>query len=74
MEFLNKLSAWLNKKFEVFGQFVSENWVVYWVVLAIITAGGFIGHFFGWAFSLFVPGFFVYAGWLMKRKHEKSVK
>ena len=72
MKFFDKINNWLNDVYATFGRFVSENWAVYWMVAAIIAFGGFIGHFFGWPFSLFVPAFFVYAGWLMKRKYEKS--
>jgi len=74
MEFLNKVSDWLNGVYATFGRFVSEHWALYWAVLAIIALGGFIGHFFGWPFSLFVPGFFVYAGWLMKNRYERANK
>jgi hypothetical protein len=74
MKFFDEISTWLNDVYATFGQFVSKNWAVYWLVAAIIAGGGIIGDLFGWPFSLFVPGFFVYAGWLMKRKYEKSVK
>lgn len=66
-----KITEWLNEIYATFGKFVAEHWVAYWGVLAIITAGGFIGHFFGWAFSLFVPAWFVFVGWVLSRKYKK---
>jgi hypothetical protein len=71
MSVFDKVSDWLDGVYESFGKFVSEHWVTYWVALAVVTAGGFLGHFFGWPFSLFVPGWFVFVGWIFKRKYEK---
>lgn len=70
----DKISKWLDGLYLTFGKFVSEHWKAYWIVLAIIAGGGFLGHFFGWPFSLFVPGWFVFVGWVMSRKYKKSRK
>jgi cell division protein FtsX len=70
MSIFDKVSDWLNGVYGTFGKFVSENWKTYYAALAVVTAGGFLGHFFGWPFSLFVPGWFVFVGWIFKRKYE----
>lgn len=72
MSVFDNVSDWLNDIYESFGKFVSEHWFMYWVALAIVAAGGVIGDLFGWPFSLFVPGWFVLVGWVMKRKYDKS--
>jgi hypothetical protein len=58
--------------FEKFGEFVDRHWFAYWVALAIVAGGGFLGHFFGWPFSLFVPGWFVFVGFVAKRKYNRG--
>jgi hypothetical protein len=72
MKFFDNITDWLEGVYSSFGKFVSEHWFMYWVVLAIIAAGGVIGDLFGWPFSLFVPGWFVLVGWVMKKKYDKS--
>lgn len=72
MEIFKKVTEWLNGIYNSFGKFVSEHWFTYWVVAAIVAAGGIIGDLFGWLFSLIVPGWFVFTGWLMKKKYEKN--
>lgn len=72
MKIFDKVSEWLDKIYKKFGKFASEYWTEYWAVFAIIAAGGFIGHFLGWAASLFIPAWFVFVGWMFKKKYEKS--
>ena len=69
---MKKISDWLNEIYATFGKFVAEHWTAYWVVLAIISGGGFIGHFFGWAFSLFVPAWFLFVGFVLSRKYKNK--
>jgi asparagine N-glycosylation enzyme membrane subunit Stt3 len=72
MKIFDKVSKWLNKIYKKFGKFTSENWFAYWAVLVVVAAGGFMGYFLGWAFSLFVPAWCVFVGWMFKTKYEKS--
>ena len=74
MGLLNNVSDWLNSIYASFGKFVHEHWFVYWIVLAIISAGGFIGYYFGWAFSLFIPAWFLFIGYMFKVQYGKTLK
>lgn len=66
-----KITDWLDEVYASFGKFVAEHWFTYWVALAIVAAGGFIGDFFGWPFSLFVPAWFVLVGYVLSRKYKR---
>lgn len=72
MSIISKVTDWVEEVQGSFGKFVSENWKTYWVALAVIAGGGIIGDLFGWPFSLFVPGWFVLVGYVMKKKYDKS--
>jgi hypothetical protein len=72
MSIFDKATNWIEGIQNSFGKFVSQNWGIYWVALSVIAAGGIVGDLLGWPFSLFVPGWFLLVGYVMKKKYNKT--
>ena len=67
------LSDKINSLMEDLGKFAYEHWFSYWLVILAVMVGGILSAFFGWPFSVFVPLFILWVGFIARKQYKRKI-
>ena len=65
-DFVAKWDGWVADAQE----FSAKHWATIWVIGVLIAGGGVLSAIFGWPFAFFVPAWFVFVAYLLKKKYK----